>query len=39
MGSNAAKHLNKEDNQAPHPTISHLDTDYGNSIAASFVGQ
>ena len=29
----------KQDNQAPHPTISHLETDCSNSTAASFVGQ
>jgi len=39
LGSNAAIPLNKEDNHAPQPTISHLETDYRNSIVASFVGQ
>ena len=29
----------KQDNQAPHPTISHLETDYRNSTATSFSGQ
>ena len=28
-----------EDNQAPHPTISHLETDCSNSTAAPFAGQ
>ena len=30
---------NIEDNQAPHPTISHLETDCSNSTTAPFVGQ
>jgi hypothetical protein len=30
--------LNQEDNQAPQPTISHLETDLNNSIAAVYVG-
>jgi hypothetical protein len=30
--------LNQEDNQAPQPTISHLETDLKNSITAVYVG-
>ena len=35
QGSNAVIQ-SKQDNQAPHPTISHLETDCSNSTAASF---
>jgi len=31
--------MNKQDNQAPHPTISHLETNDSNSTAALFAGQ
>jgi len=31
--------LNHEDNQVPHPTISHLETNYINSVVASFTGK
>jgi hypothetical protein len=30
--------LNQEDNQAPQPTISHLETDLNNSIADVYAG-
>jgi hypothetical protein len=30
--------LNQEDNQAPQPTISHLETDLNNSIDAVYAG-
>ena len=30
--------LNQEDNQAPQPTISHLETDLNNSTAALYAG-
>jgi hypothetical protein len=30
--------LNQEDNQAPQPTISHLETDLNNSIAVVYAG-
>jgi hypothetical protein len=30
--------LNHEDNQAPQPTISHLETDLNNSTAAVYDG-
>jgi hypothetical protein len=30
--------LNQEDNQAPQPTISHLETDLNNSTAAVYAG-
>ena len=36
LRSNAVIPPNKEDNQAPHPTISHFETDSNNSVAASF---
>jgi len=39
MGSNAAIPLNTEDNQAPQQKISHLEANYSNPTAASFVGQ
>jgi len=39
LESNAMIPLNKEDNQAPQPTISHLVINYSNFIAASFAGQ
>jgi len=37
-GSNAVIQ-NKQDNQAPHPTISQLETNCSNSTAASFAGK
>jgi hypothetical protein len=30
--------LNQEDNQAPQPTISHLETDLNNSIVVVYAG-
>jgi len=39
MGSSVGIPLNTKDNLVPHPTISHLETDYINSTAASFDGQ
>jgi hypothetical protein len=30
--------LNQEDNQAPQPTISHLETDLNNSTAVVYAG-
>jgi len=39
LGSNVAVLLNIEDNQAPHPTISHLETDCRNSTATPFAGK
>jgi hypothetical protein len=30
--------LNQEDNQAPQPTISHLETDLNNSTTVVYVG-
>jgi hypothetical protein len=40
-GINTAKSkrpLNQENNQAPQPTISHLETDLNNSIVVVYVG-